>query len=99
MQHGMVFPDGPAQTFAATMGNQYVLLTHDGAFDSARAAAIGPQASPSRADVEAFMTMWSRVLAAADDLAPERLERMHPALKPIDVSPIAPTATSRTAAP
>jgi hypothetical protein len=66
----LVYVDGPARCVWARDGRRRGMLTYHGGDDRDELNGIGPNALPSRAQVEAFLKTWHAVLRAIDDLSP-----------------------------
>jgi hypothetical protein len=87
MAHGITAADGPSQTIVARDGAATIALSHDGTYSFSQLKDVGDHASPSRAQREAFISMWSRCAAAIDAIAPDQLTRY---AGPITWAPAAP---------
>ncbi|MCY2930444.1 MAG: hypothetical protein NTV86_13285 [Planctomycetota bacterium] len=69
LKYGLVFPDGPALRLVARRARDATTLDYHGADQQNRLDQIGPTASPSRRQVEAFVAMWNAVQSACNELA------------------------------
>jgi len=65
LAHGLTRPDGQVRRLAAMRSGELVRLDYDGSSDFRD---VGPHASPSRQQREAFVQMWQRVLRAVDSV-------------------------------
>ena len=65
LDYGLTRPDGPIRRIAAMRNGKLVRLDYDGYCDFRD---VGPYASPSRQQREAFVQMWQRVVRAIDDV-------------------------------
>lgn len=63
LAYGLFRPDGSVRRIAAVRNGELVRLDYDGYSDFQD---IGPHASPSRHQMEAFVQMWQRVVRAIE---------------------------------
>lgn len=75
MAHGITVVDGPSQTIWARDGAATGTLSHDGTYSSSQLKNVGDHALPSRAQRQAFISMWNKLVAATDEIAPDQLTR------------------------
>jgi hypothetical protein len=72
-----VGPDAGSWTIVARDGDRRVRLTYDSGYDGADVLnQIDPTASPSPAEVNAFLRRWHGTINAIHAVTPERLERI-----------------------
>jgi hypothetical protein len=72
---GAVYPDGPSQLLWAMIGGQEVVLTNDTNFAAADLDRLAAPGSPGRQQLDTFLEMWSRCLAAIWEVWPPTLEQ------------------------
>ena len=76
LERGFSSADGPSQTInARPRAGPAKVLSHDGSYSWAQLKNVGEHANPSRAQHEAFISMWSKVVVAMEAIAPEQLTR------------------------
>jgi hypothetical protein len=74
LAYGLTRPDGPVRRLAAMRNGELVRLDYDGYSDFRD---VGPHASPSRQQMEAFIRMWQRVVRAVDVVPSGHLSDYH----------------------
>ena len=74
LAYGLTRPDGHVRCLAVMRNGQLAHLVYDGDSDFRD---IGPHASPSRQQMEAFVQMWHRVVRAIDLVPPGQLRDYH----------------------
>lgn len=89
LDHGIAVPDGPCRSLAATHRGRKMKLFYNGQTDFNR---VGPHASPSRQQFEAFAAMWQHIRKAIDAVQPAE---MHDPVGQLDLR----HPSSRTAPP
>lgn len=71
---GLTRPDGPVRRIAAMRNGKLTHLDYDGDSDFRN---VGPHASPSRQQSEAFVQMWQRVVRAIEVVPSGQLSDYH----------------------
>jgi len=74
---GIVYPDGSSQLLWFNLNGQQYALKHDGSVSWQDVDQYQPPPAISRVQIEAFVEMWSQVLAALDDVWPVHLDQIN----------------------
>lgn len=74
---GIVYPDGVSQLLWFNLNGQQYALKHDGGVSWQDVDQYQPPPPISRVQIEAFVEMWSQVLAALDDVWPVHLDQIN----------------------
>ena len=75
---GYVFTCGPRQTLSVQRGKQRRRLQHCGSSERFKwlrkeIEELGPQTTPTREDMQAFMEMWDQVIKSCDAVKPKKM--------------------------
>lgn len=76
LRMGMLRADGPSQLLWIRTNEQEISLRHDGTSTWDDLQRIAISAEPSRRQMESFVEMWGRAVAAIDDIWPPKLEQI-----------------------
>jgi hypothetical protein len=76
IQIGVVSTDGNSQMFWTNVTGKPIALRHDSSTTWDQIEQVPLSATPSRRELEAFYEMWTRCLAAIDDLWPPQLTQI-----------------------
>ena len=74
---GIVYPDGSSQLVWFSLNGQQYALKHDGSVSWQDVDQYQPPAPISRVQIEEFVTMWEKILAALDDVWPVHLDQIN----------------------
>ena len=79
LESGILHPDGPVERLSVTFDGKAAQLFYDGSTDFND---LGPDAIPSRAQLEAFVRMWREVQVAIADVKPAEVTELRGDLAP-----------------